>query len=1279
MTANAVGNDAASDAQLILHDDTDDREDDPKALDSPGRLKPRNFLSFTTVSWMNRLFSKGMKNPLTEKDLPSLPENERYSHSEAVLDGYWENCRTYWDHSSEASRVKPSIARVLFFKFWRYFFGGLILQAVLVATALLQPLLIPQSLNSFLEIQLNGIIVSAIYRKSLFISPKARKDFNAGYLNSLVGTDTNTIVPTPKYLINLTGNVVQFSIAIGFVFMYLGLSAFAPVALLAALITFEIKVMPHISGGIKLYNQGMDSRSKVLREFLYGVKFIKFQAIEDVFQKKMQKFRMDQILANVKIMRVFGLYFCSGSARNYMVATLSILIYALFNPNLSATIVFTTLALLDAVVGPAGSMNMTIGQLIKAPVSYKRIEDYLLAEETLPSEKPAAKPFVAGSSDSIKLSNAEFTWESVKGSKPKPPASAASAIDSGNDEPSVFKLKSIDLTIPQGSLVAIVGKVGSGKSSLLSSLVGGMRKTGGEAVVQGSVAYCPQEPWIMSGSVEDNIIFGDASVRGRIPRAIQGACLQHDLEIMPHGLGTRIGEKGVNLSGGQKARVSLARALARSADVYILDDPTSSLDAHVGKYVFESAICGMTTHAASTERKTVIMATHQLHLLPKFDLIIVMEDGKVSESGTFKDLLAPEDGVLSNMMRDYAYDDHEESKPVSKIEEKELEAIAKTIKNFEIQEAIAEDRRSGTVSMGTILSYFRAGGYSFLPVVALLVATLIAITSFNRIFLAIWTRDSLHLSSYDYCKIYLVLGVVSTINIAALIFFIINRAKVASISIHENALRGLISAPVSFFDDQPVGRILNRMTSDIREYDGNLPLNSFVTFREFSYFMTSAVMVAYSAPYVLIQFMILVPLAMIFFFRFQKSYRELKRLSSIMKSPLLTHVSESFNGTTSINAYGAQSHFVKAQQEKMDRSNAASLYLESATIWLGLRLSLLTSTIVLVMILLGAWGIIDGISIGLGLTGAIGLGYKFNQLLICISNTEATLNCAERLNHYVNDLPKEDAQTMPDDPAPGTWPSKGQIGIQNLELAYESRPDHSVLRNLSISIDAGEKIGIVGRTGSGKSSLASAFFRIINITSGLISIDGRDISKLGLLTLRSNLQIVPQEPVIFNGTVRSNLDMRDSHSDDELWASLDAVGLKEYVSLQSEKLDHPIQEEGRNLSAGQRQLLCVARSLLANPKILLLDEATASLDGEGNDRIQAILKRELKSSTVISVAHHIKTVAAFDKILVLQDGQMVEFDTPYSLLETEGSIFRSLAEAAGPASFEVIKALARGK
>ncbi|KAJ3149662.1 Multidrug resistance-associated protein 1, partial [Geranomyces variabilis] len=1108
-----------------------------------------------------------------------------------------------------------------------------------------------QSLTILLGIKVGGVLKVAVYEKTLRLSAKAqaRKENNAGKINTLMASDVNVVAACPTFILNIIGQSLQLIIAIVLLFCYLRVAAVPAMALYAALIFFEMKIMPRIGRGIKRYAHGADSRSKILREWLHNVFFIKVEAMEDVWRARVDAFRSAQMEANVDVLTIFGLFFASGSFRGYMIPPLALLVYALFHP-MDAETIFTSLALLDAIAGPSEKMSAAIGEVVRCPIPYKRVSAFLLAEETC-ADEIATQFAIAVDRPAIRLASARFTWEF--------PADVSKELAPNNDAASAHASFAIEATleISQGSLVAVIGNVGSGKSSLLSALVGGMRKTAGEASVFGSVAYCSQSPWLLSASVEENIVFGHEPARPRVQSAIESACLEHDLDLLPHGRQTWIGEKGINLSGGQKSRVALARALARDADIYVLDDPTSALDAHVSRRVLDGAICTL------LREKTVIVATNALHMLPRTDLVVVMRDGAIAETGVFNDLMADSNSFLSNMMQNYAYDERKEE---GNSAEHQDEVIMKAIKNFEVQKAIAEDRKSGATDWATIVLYFAAGGPLYLLGVTIFVVLVVAASSLGRIFLALWAKDSLHISTGAYIRWYAGLGVVNTLLIAALVTFVFVNAMRAGKLIHDKAMDGVQNAWMPFFEVTPSGQILNRLVGDCEEVDTDLLINVYFVAREAAGFLTAVLVVAYSAPYTLSILFIIALVATYIFRIFNRPYRDLKRLTSVMISPVLSHTSETVAGSASIKAYRVEEHFIEAQHAKIDRSNAVSLLFQSAKVWLGLRLDLLTSTVVLTLVLLGALGVVSGVSVGLGLTGAISLGRRFNVFLITWTSASAMFNSVERLDFY-RTLPSEPARTLPGDPAAGSWPTNGEIVVRDLVLRYAARMDRAVIDGVSFRITPGEKVAICGRTGSGKSSLAAAFFRILDVTGGSISIDSRDISQMGLKTLRESIRIVPQDPAIFEGTVRSNLNLTEDQSDEALWSALTAVGLHDHVSSLPRQLDSALDESGKNLSAGQKQLFALARAVLHRPKVLILDEATSSLDAAGATRAYDLLDTVFAHTTVMSIMHSLTHVARFDRVMLFEDGKLLEFDSPRNLLG-ETTKFAELLNATGPAN-----------
>ncbi|KAL2912040.1 hypothetical protein HK105_208469 [Polyrhizophydium stewartii] len=1244
--------------------------------------------SYVTVSWMAPLLRTGFRKPLVEEVFTTgaagLGSRMWAAAQASALDGFWAKLHAH--RASPETAKLPSLVATLLGRFRGHLIALAALAAAGVSLSIEMPLMIPQliafatpgadtsaawaknayaaaailfamqaasamctfvsrTITQDLAANLTSALVTAIYRKSLRLSPKAKHKHSSGQIASLASQDCTMLHTIAVSSISFLAAAVQIALALYNMSLVLGTATAVAAGGYVFFSTLMFTISPLLQKGYIGYAKAGDRRTKTLREFLYGIKAIKFHAIEEVFQSAIAKIRLEQ-LGSLNYLVIVG--FCISmilSFQQRIVAPVSIIAFAALKYELTAINIFTALGLFaDSPDGTA-----------------------------------------------LKMSAASFTWEEVKNdadalTHKQSDKKAAAAQPNNNkdnkngdaesDKPAPFALQDITLDIPCGSLVAVVGSVGSGKSSLLSALIGGMRKTAGDSALFGSVAYCAQEPWIMSGTIEENIVFGDDAVRDRIPDAIAAACLDRDLEILPNGLGTQIGEKGINLSGGQKARVALARAIARDADIYLLDDPIAALDAHVGKQVFDDAICGV------LRGKTVFLVTHQLHLLPKVDMVVVLDEGRVVETGAFRELMAREDGALTEIMKDYHFDDHDPEAAKETVDADEAdggkpEAIVKAVKAFEEEKAVAEDRRVvSRIEFKTVKSFFVAAGAWFAIAMLLSFALSVATTIFARIFLQLWIDDKWHISQADYLSAYIGINGANVLTILIFIAVLFHGCYVSAITLHDRALAGIMYAPTSFFDGQPIGRILNRMTADVSMLDNGLANKIYVVSTQLTEFIASVIVIGYSSLYLLIQLVVIASVAYALFWFYQRSYRELKRLQSIMRSPLLSHVSESLNGIQTIAAYGATGIFSAQLCRKIDLANKANLLFWGARFWLAIRLNLMCSTIAFAIGLCAAGRIIPPAAVGLALSSTISFGMNLNAMLQNMGEAEAMFNSVERLDYYAYDLPAEAARQLPTDPKDGEWPTAGAVTIHDLEIRYPSRPDHAVIQDLSLDIRPGEKVGVVGRTGSGKSTLMTALFRIMEASKGSIAIDGIDVASLGLKTLRLRLQIIPQDPVLFKGTVRSNLDFATKYSDNDLWTALDVVGLKDFVGTLDGKLDAAIEENGANLSMGQRQLMCLCKAILAKPKVLIMDEATASVDAEADRRIQESIETQFAATTVLSIAHRLNTIAAFDRVLVLDTGRIAEFDAPHVLLGRAGSVFGDMVDATGAANAAVIRQIA---
>ncbi|KAI8609739.1 P-loop containing nucleoside triphosphate hydrolase protein [Chytriomyces sp. MP71] len=1248
--------------------------------------------SFAAVSWLNPLLALGARKPLTEEDLPGLNKKERASASRHWLDEY-----CLQTHATSESNKKSLLTAFLPFVLpivvadaacklvstilsvclslmiqqvliWigggsTFLNNGSLLAAIMLAMQLTTAVAntVAGSLGIILQTRVKSALSSAIYCKSLALSSKARKDFPPGKINSLISADVASLLEYIDYINKLWSIPLQIVLSLYFVSRLLGPATGVAAGVFLGLSTASGILSPRVAQFFKGYMKALDKRTTILREFLYGVKVVKYHAWEDYSLQKIQQARKEQVKALYKIIYGFMLIISLMLIQQSLTSPLTFIAYGALGNTLKAETVFPALSFLTNLMTLAGEISQILFSIAQCRIAYKRMSDFLVAEEAAKEDVPEAKN-ANESEDAIVLINASFSWESVKveGAGPNAPL-----------DDDIFKLNGVSVCVKRGTLVAVVGATGSGKSSFLSAITGGMRKTGGQATIYGSVAYAAQDPWIISGTIEENITLLDDTITSRVPYAVEVCALNKDLNSFPSGVKTQIGEKGINLSGGQKARIALARTISKNPDIYVLDDPLSALDAHVSKAIFDGAIRG-----DAMRGKTIVLATHFLHVLQSMDQVLVMDKGKIVQNGTFQELMQDERGRLFDIMKDYHLDELEMSNPVTseqKIQEKGIDMNAK------VDKSEAEDRVTGAVSNSTYLSFVKAIGYGYFFFETFVFLIMVGGYVASQLTLTSWTSNNWNFSNErTYLYIFTGTSLVTTVADVASFAFILLLCVRASQHFHDSAMLGLIRAPMSFFDQQPIGRILNRMTADVRQTDRGLGF-SLTNLLACLYPTLGMLILTCVSSWPLIPLCAILIAAIYVVFRyFRGSYRELRRLNSVMASPFAAHVSETLTGIPTILAYNADGVFIAKQAFFLDQANTATFLYQHTTIWVALRLDILGAGITFAVMMLGVTGLMSASFVGLALTQVVALSPMVQAVLVLIAAVEANMVAVERLNHYAQNLPSERASVLPSDASlPSDWPNTGAIEIQDLVLRYITRPEYAVIKGVSVTIQAGEKVGVVGRTGSGKSTLADSLFRLLEASSGAIIIDGVNIASLGLKKLRSSLQMIPQTPTMFEGTLRSNLDALGKYDDEAIWRALERVGMKEYAAGLSEGLDSKVTEGGTNLSAGQRQLLCLAVVLLERSKILVMDEATSSVDAESDLRVQDVLRTYFKEATVISIAHRLNTIAAFDKALVLQDGRVAEYDAPHVLLQKEGSVFREMVDATGAANAVVISDIAK--
>lgn len=871
-------------------------------------------------------------------------------------------------------------------------------------------------------------------------------------------------------------------------------------------------------------------------------------------------------------------------------------------------------------------------------------------------------------------------------------------------------LGGLNFSIKKGKINAIVGPVGVGKSSLISCMLGEMElRQGDMSTLDGSIAFVPQKPWIVNDTVRGNITFGSQFDEVRYQQVIDACCLLPDFASMPGGDETEIGERGINLSGGQKSRISLARAVYSQKEVYLLDDLLAAVDVHVGKKLFDGVIKPTCEKDGPLGDATVVIVTNQLHILPEVNHIILMAQNKqgsgcIQAEGTYEEMRA---AVMDNC--DRPQQEEQEATPAAvavsggaKVEdtppphEDTTDSAAPT----DVLPTVAgelvgtEEMSQGAVPFAVYKQYAMLAGGFFHFVGAMLFCLTLdeCLRVAGALWLAIWAGDMADEDGYEtseYLMVYfcLCIGQWLTHVVKGLVW--VTACVRAARALHSNLLARVLRAPLSFFDKTPVGRLLNRFSRDTNEIDseliwlvdGALTIGMQILGKILVIITIMASVVGWAligAPFVFASYFLL-------FTYFGKTNISLKRHESVRRSPVFTHFAESIDGADSIRAFTANggsemARFERASQDKIDVHHAVFFTEKLSEQWFQLYLACITAVVMaalMAVVVLGQGKMSPSVA-ALALSYGLELSMLFQFAIFMWTMCAQKFNCVERVLEYTDTTEQEAAAITDVRPKPA-WPT-GRLTFENFTMRY--RPGlEPVLRDVTFEIQAGEKVGIVGRTGAGKSSLVSALFRLVerDEDSGPICIDGLDVATLGLRDLRQAMTMVPQDPVLFSGTLRQNLspDVPPQHSDAEIEQVLKLCGLESMLKTMDAGLGEAIYDGGGNLSVGERQLVCLARALLRKPKILVMDEATANVDLQTDAMIQSTLRStDLASSTVIVIAHRLHTIMDMDKIVVLAAGRVIEFGSPAALLADKHGVFTGMVDEGQDAA--QLREIARG-
>ncbi|XP_076004891.1 ATP-binding cassette sub-family C member 4-like isoform X3 [Genypterus blacodes] len=1257
-----------------------------------------NFLSQLFFWWLNPLFRAGWKRRLEEDDMYEVLSEDKSERLGQELQRCWD------DEVQKCTKElrEPRLTKAIVKCYWKpYALLGLFTFSE-EAIKVIQPIILgkvityfesydPENMTALYEtlgyavglsvcticmtlihhpysylLQRTGMRIRVamchmIYRKALCLSSEAMGKTTTGQIVNLLSNDVIRFDDLTLFLHDLWAGPLVVAVVVGLLWMEIGPSCLAGIVVLMFLMPTQ-SMFGRLFSKLRSQTAALtDKRILTMNEVVSGVRIIKMYAWEKPFAALVSEVRRKEISKIMMSSYLRGLNMASFFCASKIIVFVTFTVYVLLGNTISASRVFVTVSLYSAVqLTVTLFFPAAIEKLFETRVSVQRIQEFLMLDEV--TNSGSVLPQEEKKDVSVEIKDLICYW------------------DKSLDAPS---LQNISLSLKSPQLLAVIGPVGAGKSSLLSSILGELPLEKGVLNVKGQLTYASQQPWVFPGTIRSNILFGKEMNPQKYENVLRACALKRDMELLPDGDLTLIGDRGATLSGGQKARLNLARAVYQDADIYLLDDPLSAVDAEVGRHLFERCICGL------LKKKPRILVTHQLQYLKAADQIVVLKEGHMVAKGTYAEL--QRSGVdFTSLLKKDEEEEQQSSQEVSyrsrTLSENSVLSQASSVYSVknggeQLQAMAEESRAQGSIGFGLYVKYLKAGASIAVLLFVILINSLAQVVYIMQDWwLAYWAdeQEKLNINSTviqtaqnvtTELNLGFYLGIYGGLTAATIVFgfarnlLLFNVLVKCTQNLHNRMFSAILRTPVRFFDINPIGRILNRFSKDIGLLDSNMPC-AFVDFIQLFLQILGVVAVASSViPWILIP---VVPLLLVFIYvrrYYLQTSRDIKRLEATTRSPVFSHLSSTLQGLWTIRAFRAEERFQKTFDAHQDLHSESWFLFLSTSRWFALRLDGMCS----VFVTFTTFGCLllrdqlDAGSVGLALTYAIRLMGMFQWGVRQSAEVENMMTSVERVMEYT-DLESEAPWETNKRPPPD-WPSQGLMTFDQVSFSYS--PDGPlVLQNLKAMFRPKEKVGIVGRTGAGKSSLVSALFRLAE-PQGKIYIDGVLTSEIGLHDLRQKMSIIPQDPVLFTGTMRKNLDPFNQHTDEDLWNALQEVQLKSVVEELPGKLHTVLAESGSNFSVGQRQLVCLARAVLRKNRILVIDEATANVDPRTDELIQQTIREKFRECTVLTIAHRLNTIIDSDRILVLDAGSIHAYDEPYTLLQDQAGIFYKMVQQTG--------------